>query len=418
MAEIIKLKNGITLISEEKKDVESVCMKILVKTGARNENINNNGISHFLEHMAFKGTEKRDAKKIAYDFENIGASFNAYTSKETTGYYAKVLKNYVTDSLEILVDMFENSIFLQEELEKERNVILQELAMTKDLPDDMIYEYFMETAFANQAIGRTILGPKKNIKKFQKKDFLNYINNNYLPENIVLSVCGNISFREITKIANDIFNKTNNGKQNPIELAKYTGGYYKKIKKDLEQFQCILGFDCCSYNDKDFYNISVGNFIFGASVSSRLFQEIRENKGLCYSVTSYNASYSDCGAFMIYLGTDPNKINDAIDGVFSEINKFVGKGITDEELKRAKIKIKSSLLMSNESVSSITGNNANNYLKFNRIISLQELSDSVENVTKDDIIRSFRNIISSKPTVALYGSNNKVYDYETILLKL
>lgn len=418
MVDIAKLNNGITLITDTIKEVESVSIKIVVNTGARNETKDNTGISHFIEHMAFKGTEKRTAKQISFDLENIGASFNAYTSKESTCYYAKVLKEYTEQAFEILVDMIENSIFSEEEVEKERDVILQELAMTNDTPDDVVFDYFTETAFPNQQVGRTILGPAENIKKFQKDDFVKYIKKNYTSENIVVSICGNIEPDQAKDIGNKYFKKIISGEKREVEKGEYKGGYFKKVKKDLEQFQCIVGFNGISYHDEYFFDLSVGNFIFGGSMSSRLFQEIREKQGLCYTVFSGNTALSDCGTFKIYVGTEPNKVNQAIDGIITETKRFIDDGITDEELQRAKVKIKSSVLMANESVSARASAYANDYIKYGKIYTLQEISDLIDKVDKKRIKEVFEKMYNSPVTVALYGSNDNVYDYETIKNKV
>lgn len=417
MIQIGKLKNGIRIVNDYMPDVETVTIKILIKTGSRNENVSDNGISHFLEHMAFKGTKNRIAKQIAYDFESIGANFNAYTSKETTVYYSKNLKEYTEKALEILVDMIENSTFDSEELEKERGVILQELAMTNDTPDEIIFDYFSKTAFKNQSYGRSILGPAENIKKFTKTDFNNYINKNYTIENIVLSVAGNIKFEEIEKIANNYFNnEKNSNTNNGIEKAEFSSGFFKK-EKDLEQVQCIIGFKGISFYDENKYILSVMNHIFGSGMSSRLFQEIRENKGLCYSICSFNDSTFDTGAFLIYTAVDPINTNKTIDAIAVEIKKMIEK-VNNEELERAKTKLKSAILMSLESTINRSSSNGSDLLLYDKIITKEEIINKINNTTTSDIKNMLKNIISSsEPTIALYGKIKDTYEYESVKSK-
>ncbi len=407
-----KLNNGITFVHDFMPDVETVSIKITVKTGSRNETIENNGISHFLEHMAFKGTTNRNAKQIAFDFESIGADFNAYTSKEVTSYYSKTLKEYAEKSLEILVDMFENSVFDEEELERERGVILQELAMTNDTPDDIIYDYYQDTAFSKQAFGRSIIGTADNIKRFRKEDFLNYMKENYIAENIILSVSGNINYQEMEDLANKYFSKNNNNKQKQLEKAKYTGGCFKK-EKDLEQVQCILGFEGLAANDNRRFVMSVMNHILGSGMSSRLFQEVREKRGLCYSIYSFNDATFETGSFQIYTAVEPNKVNQAIVAIIEELKNMTNT-VNTSELERAKVRLKSSILMSMENTNYRATKNANNLVFQNKIETPKEIIDKVNSVSIEDVENLLKKIISGKPTLALYGNISDSLDYKDI----
>ncbi len=413
MIQIGTLNNGIRVVCDYIPDVETVTTKIIVKAGSRNETTSNNGISHFLEHMAFKGTTTRSAKQIAYDFENIGASFNAYTSKETTAYYSKNLKDYTEKAVEILVDMLDNSTFDDEELERERGVILQELAMTNDSPDDMIFEYFSKTAFKNQPYGRSILGPAKNIKKFTKKDFQEHIENNYTANNMVLSVAGNITIDEVIKIANKYFIKERKNKIANLKEAKYTADFFAKDKK-LEQVQCIIGFKGISFYDKSKYKVSVMNHILGSGMSSRLFQDIRETRGLCYSICSFNDATFDTGTFMIYTGVDPINTNKTIDAIAEEIKKMIDN-VNEDELKRAKVKLKSSILMALENTTSRASGNGSDILLYNRVINKEEIIQEIDSTNIKDVKENLEKIVtSSEPAIALYGKIKDVYDYDKI----
>lgn len=412
MIKVGELDNGIRVVNDYMGDVATTSIKIIVKTGSRNENISNNGISHFIEHMAFKGTENRSAKQIAYDFENIGASFNAYTSKDHTAYYSKQLKEYTENAFEILVDMIDNSIFDEEELERERGVILQELAMTNDTPDDIIYDYYSQTAFSNQAYGRSILGPAENISNFKKQDFLDYINRNYTVDNIVISVAGNVDFDKVIEIGNKYFSKKRSNEKINIEKAVYTPNYFFK-KKELEQMQCIIGFEGLSYNDENKYKLSVMNHIFGSGMSSRLFQEVREKSGLCYTIYSYNDFTFDTGSFQIYTGVEPKNINKTIDNIVLVIKEMLNN-VKEDELNRAKIKLKSSLLMSLENTNSRASSNGLDLIKYNKIISEKDIIDNIDKTTIEDVKGILRTIVSKQPSIALYGSNDNVYSYDDI----
>lgn len=412
MINIGKLDNGIRIVNDYMKDVETTSIKIIVKTGSRNETTENNGISHFIEHMAFKGTKNRDAKQIACDFEDIGASFNAYTSKDTTAYYSKQLKEYTEQAFEILVDMIDNSIFSEEELERERGVILQELAMTLDTPDDIIYDYYAQTAFSNQPYGRSILGPAENIKNFQQKDFFDYIESNYTIGNIVVSVAGNIDFDTALRIGNKYFNRKRKEQETLAEKAIYTPNYFYK-NKQLEQMQCIIGFKGMSYNDKDKYKLSVMNHIFGSGMSSRLFQEVREKNGLCYTIYSYNDFTFDTGSFQIYTGVEPKNINKTIDNIVNVVKEFLEE-VKEEELNRAKVKLKSSLLMSLENTNSRASSNGMDIIKYNRIVDEKEVIERINETTVDDVKTILKNIVSTEPSVAIYGNGDDVYNYEEI----
>jgi predicted Zn-dependent peptidase len=276
----------------------------------------------------------------------------------------------------------------------------------------------METAFPRQQLGRSIIGPAENIKKFQRDDFLKYINKNYVAENIIVSVCGNINAEIVEKMANKLFRKTKSGESTGVSDIKYAGGYYKKAKK-LEQCKCIIGFKGLSYNDERKSILKVGNNIFGDSMSSRLFQELREKYGLCYSIGAYNQYYSNGGIFNIYFGTDAEKVNESIDSIIEQCKIFVDKGVNDEELKRTKIQYKAMLAFGDENSSSRASSNANDYARYKKIRTNEELMEKINSVTNDDIKDLFKEIFfNGIMTVALYGNNNKAYDYETIKDKM
>jgi predicted Zn-dependent peptidase len=406
---IERLPNGLRVACDEMKDVETVSVGVFVNTGSRNETKEINGISHFLEHMAFKGTKKRTARQIAEEFEGIGGVINAYTSREKTVYYAKVLKKHAEFAVEFLSDILQNSTFDEVELEKERGVILQEIAMTHDTPDDIVFDYFQEAAYPNQAMGRSILGPESNIKKFTRQNFSDYISKQYNYGDIAVCAAGAIKQEDLLKWSKKYFNNLGQGKQKKVEAAKYSGGEFRKDKK-LEQINLVLGFKGISYMDDDYYKAQILAMILGGGMSSRLFQEIRENRGLAYSIYAFNYMHNDSGLFAIYAASAPEKADELIGATKTEIEKICKK-ISDAEIQRVKTQFEASLLMSKESTSARMQKLGSDILAFDRIISQKEILEKVEQVQKSDITKIAKQLFSSdKTTFAAVGKVKNVKD--------
>jgi len=405
---ITTLDNGLRIAADEMKDVESVSIGVFVNTGSRNETKKINGISHFLEHMAFKGTKKRSAIEIAEEFEGIGGSINAYTSREKTVYYVKVLKKHAEFAVEFLSDILQNSTFDQAELEKERGVILQEIAMTNDTPDDIIFDYFQETAYPEQSFGRSILGPKSNIKKFQADDFRDYIGKQYNYGDVAIVAAGNIKQDDLVKWSTKYFNNLGTGKQKTFEESKYIGGEFKK-NKNLEQVNLVLGYKGTSYLDDNYHKVQILSMILGGGMSSRLFQNVREELGLAYSIYCFNQGSSDSGIFSIYAGTTADKVEKLIDATKNEIKKLC-ENVNDKELNRVKTQFEAGLLMSKESTSTRMQKLGNDILNKNRIISSKEIIEKINSVSNSDIANIAGEIFTtSNPTFAMIG---KVKDIE------
>jgi predicted Zn-dependent peptidase len=411
--DITVLDNGLRVAVDEMESTQTVCVAVFVNTGSRNETESNNGVSHFLEHMAFKGTKTRNSKQIAQEFDDIGGRINAYTSRERTVYYAKVLKKDAKFATEFLADILQNSTFDEEELEKERGVILQEIAMTNDTPDDIIFDYFQQTAFPNQALGRSILGPEDNVKKFKSLDLKNYIDKQYNNSNIAVVASGNIKREEFIKYVEDSFGSLSNNKIEDSDVGKYKGGYFKK-EKDLEQTNLILGFNGISYNDDDFYKCQMLASVLGGGMSSRLFQEIREKRGLCYSIYAFNYANIDSGSFGIYSATNPKSANELIKVTLSELNKIT-KSITDEELDRSKSQMTAGLLMSSESNNNRSQKLGNDILSYGRIRDYDELTDEVSHIDKEGLMKLADKIFSSGAlTFSAIGAVSDIVDYESL----
>ena len=417
--QLTTLSNGFRIITDSMEQVDSIAISVCINVGSRAEIKENCGIAHFLEHMAFKGTSSRSATDIAKEFDSIGGQFNAYTGKETTVYYAKVLKENFIEALSIIADILLNPTFDQVEIEKERAVVLQEIAQTEDSPDDILFDKYLETAYPDQALGRPILGTQELVESFDQQHLRDFTKRNYFSSNMLLSVAGNISHDEVIKAGEKLFSsllKRNEANKN--EKAKYTGGDFRE-QRDLEQVHIALGLNGCSYHDDNYYLIQVLTLILGGGMSSRLFQEVREKHGLAYSISAFNKSYNDSGLVTIYSGTDPRKVEKLLDIVTEEIKK-ISNNIGKDELDRAKSQIKSSLLMSMENNSSRADIAGSSYLRYDRYISKQEMLEKISRITTARLEALMKSILGSRQpiTIAAIGNVEYVPNYEDILKKL
>ncbi|MBD5398617.1 insulinase family protein [bacterium] len=413
-----KLSNGLTVITDFVPTVESVLVGLMSAVGSINENENINGISHFLEHMAFKGTATRTYTKIAEMIEDIGGDINAYTSKDHTFYYTKVLKEYLENGIDILADIIQNSVFDEVETEKEKNVILQELYNSLDTPDDIIYDYFAETAYPNQAMGRPILGTEESIKSITPSKLKQYIKENYCADKLFLIVSGNMEHNKVIELAKKYFTNLIPAGNCAIPKSKYNGGYFKK-QKDLEQIHLMIGFESSNTTDrKKLFAENVLNNVLGGGMSSRLFQEVREKQNLVYTIYSAMNNFRDTGCMYIYTSTDTEKINKVIDATSKEILKVCENGITEKELERAKVSYKASLLMGLESTSVRMRMLGRQMQHYGKLIPISENVELIDSISLQDIIMTANRVFSSTPTVTYLGNVSDVYDMDTIKSKL
>ncbi len=415
--ELTKLPNGIRIISEKEKYFETISLGIWIDVGSRNEPKKLNGISHLLEHMAFKGTKNRSSKEIVQEIENVGGYFNAYTSRENTAYYVKILKKDLILAVNILVDILTNSVFEELELEKEKDVIKQEIGQSKDTPDDIIFDYFQSVAFPNQPIGRSILGTSENIKNFTRGTLIDYLRSEYTSNRIIFSASGNINHDElVSMIANQmsdyaVYNSCS------FDKANYFGGEYREIR-DLEQVHIVLGMEGVSYNDDYYFSSQIYSSILGGGMSSRLFQEIRENKGLCYSVYSFASSYIDSGLVGVYAGTSSNQIKDLIPSVIEEIHNMTNS-VTDEDIDRAKAQLKASIVMSQENTSSRCENIARQLIIHDRPVTNSEIISKIESVDRQQVLNFAKHILDNGlPVFSAIGPVSKVEKFEKITERL
>ncbi len=347
-----KFNNGLRLIINKMQGFVSASAGVLVKTGSINEREKENGISHFIEHVMFKGTENRTAFEISDHIDRIGAQINAFTSKEMTCYYTKSTGEHLLNSLEILSDIFFNSLFEKGELEKEKGVIIEEINMSEDTPEDLLLDLLAQSYYGDSGLGQTILGPAKNIRSFTREDVLSYMNKYYTADNVVISLAGDIDIEKAVQFVEDNFASKfkvfNSSKQNTLqEITKQN--IYKS--KTIEQSHIGFAMQGISMNDDDIDAFTIANIVLGGGMSSRLFQKIREDLGLCYSVYSYLSQYKDNGVLEIYAGVNTEQRDLAVNAIVEEVKKFKKGGITEQEFIRGKEQIKSAFILGRENTS-------------------------------------------------------------------
>jgi predicted Zn-dependent peptidase len=398
----------VRIVLENIPTVRSVAIGVWIGTGSRFENTKNNGISHFLEHMFFKGTKTRTAREIAESFDSIGGQVNAFTSKEYTCYYAKVLDTHSPYALEVLADMFFNSTFDEGELLKEKNVVLEEIKMYEDTPDDIVHDMLSRASFQNHELGFPILGTEETLNTFSGSTLRDYMDTHYVPEEVVISVAGNVDesfIKEVEKWFGDY--KTSGIIKPEIQSPVF---YPEKLfrKKETEQAHLCLGFPGLSLKDKRSYSLIILNNIFGSSMSSRLFQEVREQKGLAYSVFSYHSAFQDNGIFTIYGGTAPHQLDELYNTILNIVDDLKENGITDKELKNSKEQIKGNLMLSLESTNSRMSRNGKHELILGYHRTLDDMVESIDNVSKDDVNMLVQSIFSEGCSASLVSPQGEL----------
>ena len=402
---LTELDNGLRVVTKSIDNFESVVLGYWVEAGAVCEDDTNNGISHFLEHMAFKGTTTRTAKQIAEAIESVGGYSNAYTSRETTAFHARVLKDDKNVAIDILSDIMQNPTFQKEELERERGVILQEISQTNDTPDDIIFDYFQNVAFPNQPMGHPILGPTKIVSKITSDDLRAYRDQYYNADNMLFCAAGNISHEEVLDYASKYFSNFSR-KKTKVHDKEYTykGGLYSDVR-DLEQSHAIIGFKGVPSLSEDYYKMAIFSSILGGGMSSRLFQEVREKRGLVYSVYSFTSSYKRNGLFGIYAATSKDKLTELATVATAELLNM-RDDITEKEFNRTKTQFKASLLMSQENCASVCEQIANQTIIFGRPLKREDILAKIDAVTIEDIKKLADKVVSSNASVITVGQGN------------
>ncbi|HYE83906.1 MAG TPA: pitrilysin family protein [Clostridia bacterium] len=400
------LINGIRVVTEEIPYVNSVSIGIWVKVGSRYENIENNGISHFIEHMLFKGTKNRSAKEIANSIDKIGGQLNAFTSKECTCFYAKVLDTHFDIALDVLADMFFNSNFSGEEIDKERGVVIEEINMYEDSPEDLVHDLFSQAVWSGNPLGMSILGTEKSLENLNRSKIIDYFNENYIPQNVVISVVGNCKHNDTVEKIRKYFEKAPNRTNNNSHLLMPSfDPEYTLKNKVTEQVHLCMGFNGVDIKSEAFYPMLVLNNVFGGAMSSRLFQKIREDRGLAYSVFSYPSAFEDCGLFSIYAGAKPDNLKSVAELIMEEIHEMKKAGITEEELYDSKEQLKGSYILGLESTSGRMISIGKSELLLERIYSPAEILERIDKVDMGSINNIIKHIFNTESMgAAVIGS--------------
>jgi len=412
--EVSRLSNGLTVATETLPNLESVALGTWVKSGARNERDEEHGMAHLLEHMAFKGTKRRSAFEIASEIENVGGEINAATSVETTSFYARVLSDDVPLAVDILADILQESEFDPDELAREQHVILQEIGAAHDTPDDIVFDRFTETAFRHQTIGRSILGTPETVKSFTSKQLHDFMERQYGAERMVMVAAGDIRHddfvREVEKRLGGFRSKADS---TAPRYAQYVGGDFRE-NRDLMDAQIVLGFEGRAYHVRDFYASQVLSMILGGGMSSRLFQEVREKRGLCYSVYAFHWGFSDTGIFGVHAATGQQDIDRLVPVIINELER-AGDRIGKDELDRARAQYRAGLIMSGESAASRASQIARQLLLFGRPIPKEELMERLSALTVDRLTDLSARLFSTKPTLTAVGPVGTLAPYEAVL---
>lgn len=403
-AEVTTLSNGLRVVSHRMGHLETVSLGVWVGVGARHEVAHEHGISHMLEHMAFKGTATRSARRIAEEIEEVGGELNAATSLETTAYYARVLKGDEAVALGLLADILRNSTYADAELEREREVILQEIAGIQDSPDEIAYDLLHEAAFPGQPVGRPIIGTRASVSGITGAHLKAFLASHYGAPATVIAAAGAIDHDSLVRHAEAQFGTLNGSLNGGGESARFVGGA-RTSPKPFEQSHLLIGFEGPSYRLPDFYSTQVLSGLFGGGMSSRLFQEVRENRGLCYAIYSSAWGFSDAGMFAIHAATGPELMDELIDVVGHEVAKIGAEGPTEGEVIRAKAQLKAGLMMSLESSSARAEQMARQIMIFDRVLAAGELIERVEAVTAEGVRAAAEHLLTkSTPAVAVVGA--------------
>ena len=395
------LPNGFRIVTEHMPGLQSASVGIWVTAGGRHERAEQNGIAHFLEHMAFKGTKRRSALRIAEEIEDVGGYINAYTSKEMTAYYARVLSADVGLALDVISDIVLNPVFDEREIEVERHVILQEIGQAMDTPDDIIFDWLQEASYPDQPFGRTILGPADRVSAFNREDLTRFVAEHYGPDQMILAAAGGVDHDAIVAQATEVFGGLKPVGAPNVQIAAF-GGLERREVKDLEQVHFALAFESPNYRAPDVYAAQIYATALGGGMSSRLFQKIREERGLCYSIFAQSGAYEDTGQITIYAGTSEDEISDLMQLTVDEL-KRAADDMSDAEVARARAQLKAGLLMGLESPSSRAERLARLLAIWGRVPDVEEAVQKIDAVGTSDVRKYAAEMAASRAALALYG---------------
>lgn len=397
-----RLSNGFRIVTEPMPGLKSAAIGIWVTAGGRHERPEQNGIAHFLEHMAFKGTARRSSLQIAESIEDVGGYINAYTSREMTAYYARVLEADVPLAMDVIADIVLNPVFDPSEIEVERGVILQEIGQAMDTPDDVVFDWLQEAAFPEQALGRPILGPSERVSKFSRDDLFGFVREHYAPDQMILSAAGAVDHDEIVKLAEALFGGLEASGHDMATPAKFSGGERREVRP-LEQAHFALAFESPGYRDAGIYTAQIYASVLGGGMSSRLFQELREKRGLCYTIFAQAGAYADTGMITLYAGTSEALLPELTDLTMSELAR-AADDMTPAEISRARAQMKAGLLMGLESPASRAERHARLVAIWDRVPELEETIARIDAVTTGDVKDFGAGLVSGgQAALALYG---------------
>lgn len=417
LTRISTLPNGLRVVTRAMPGLHSASIGVWVGAGGRDETATQNGIAHFLEHMAFKGTKRRNALQIAEAIEDVGGYINAYTSRDVTAYYARVLTQDVPLALDVIGDIVLNPVFDPREIEVERGVILQEIGQSIDTPDDIIFDWLQEAAYPDQPFGRTILGPAERVSAFTRDDLAGFVAQHYGPAEIIISAAGAVDHDLIVAQAKELFGQLTARPPMPRQPAIWSAGEYRR-NRDLEQAHFAIALEGPSYASPDFYASQIWTSALGGGMSSRLFQKLREERGLCYSIFAQSGFHDDTGMITIYAGTSGEQIAELAEVTIDELRRSAD-GLSQQEVDRAKTQIRAGMLMSLESPSAQAERLARSLAIWGRVPEPQEVADRLMDVDLDDIRDHAVRIISqASPALALYGPVDQAPDREALARRL
>ncbi len=407
---ITKLPNGLRVVSDRMAHLETTSLGVWVAAGARHESEAETGISHLLEHMAFKGTARRTARAIAEEIEAVGGELNAATGLEHTAYFARVLKGDEGTALDILADILLNSSFDADELDREREVILQEMAMIQDSPDEIVFDLMHDAAFPDQPAGRPIIGTEASVRNISAGDLRAFLAARYVPGDMIVSAAGAVDHDRLVRHVEALFGGLSHKLSQGHLPARFEGGA-RVSKKSFEQSHLVWAFEGPSYRDAETYTAQVFSGLFGGGMSSRLFQEVRERRGLCYSIESSAWGLSDTGLVGVHAATGPGNMAELIDVVGSELRGIAQRGPEDSEMARAKAQLKAGLMMALESSSARAEQMARQLMIHDRLMPPSELVAAVEGVTAEGVAAFAARLAASRPAVAIVGAGKKSAEY-------
>jgi predicted Zn-dependent peptidase len=413
---VTNLPNGLRVATDAMEAVETVSVGVYIGVGTRQEREEANGVAHLLEHMAFKGTTTRSARQIAEEVEAVGGQMNAHTGREQTAYYIKVLKDDLPLAVELLADILQRSTFDAEEFERERGVILQELGQAEDTPDDVIFDHFQETAYPLQAIGRPVLGRAGIIETLPRAALVDFQLRHYGARNMVVTAGGHVDHDQLANLVTRKFTELPSEADGSDERAMYKGGEFRD-QKELEQVHFVLGFPGVSYDDPDYYAAAVLSTLLGGGMSSRLFQEVREKRGLAYAISSFSGSYLDGGIFGIYTGTGEDEVADLIPVLVDQIGGVFDPA-PEEEVRRSRAQMKAGLLMSLESTNARMDALGSQILTYGRPLPIAEITGQIDAVDANALVRVARRVFAGRPTMAAMGPLRKLESLDEIASRI